>query len=315
MIGAAFVPAVPSLVRAQGNRQRPVQILLPFPSDVTYAMARLLADSIAESVGQPVVIAAKPGATGRVAGEALKNAAPDGSTLALFPLAVPVIAPIAFRQLRYDPVRDFAPVAQIARFPYALAIAPDVPAQSVPEFIDWARRHPDQSNFGTPGAGTIPHLFGVMIHRATGVELLHVPYKTSGAMASELMGRQISSGIDALANLIELHRAGRVRIIATTDAVHSPLLPSVRSFVEQGLPGIEGVGWIGAFVPARTPKALVDQLSRAMLNVLHAPKVRAHFARLAVEVTGSSPEELAAIIRADTARWAPILKASGFAGD
>ena len=315
VIGATFVAPASSLARAPALLHRPVQILLPFPSDVAYSMARLVADSISQAVGQPVFIETRSGATGRVAGEVLKNAAPDGTTLAFFPIAVPVLAPLVFKQLRFDPVRDFLPVSQVARFHYALAVAPDHPARSVPEFIAWARQHPARASIGTSGAGTIPHFFTIMINRAADTELLHVPYRNVGVMATDVMGGQIAGGIDALATLIELHRAGRLRIIATTHATRSSLLPDVPTFAEQGLPGVQGVGWIGGFVPAGTPRPIIDVLSRAVLQVLRTPRVRERFAGLAVEVTGTSPEEFAAIIAADTVRWAPIVRASGFSGD
>ena len=315
VIGAAFVAPAPSLARTQAVLHRPVQILLPFPSDVAYSIARLVADSISQAVGQPVFVETRSGATGRVAGEALKNAAPDGTTLAFFPIAVPVLAPLVFKQLRFNPARDFLPVTEIARFHYALAVAPDHPARSVPEFIAWSRLHPARASVGTSGAGTVPHFFTVMINRAANGELLHVPYRNIGAMATDLIGGQIAGGIDALATLIEFHRTGRLRIIATTHVTRSSLLPDVPTFAEQGLPGVQGVGWIGGFVPAGTPRPIIDVLSRAILQVLRTPQVRDQFAALAVEVTGTSPEEFAAIIAADTARWAPIVRASGFSGD
>jgi tripartite-type tricarboxylate transporter receptor subunit TctC len=315
VVGAAFVAPAPSFARAPALLHRPVQILLPFPSDVAYSMARLVADGISQAVGQPVIIETRSGATGRVAGEVLKNAAPDGTTIAFFPIVVPVLAPLVFRQLRFDPARDFLPVTELARFHYALAVAPDHPARSVPEFMAWSRQHPARASVGTSGAGTIPHFFTVMINRAADAELLHVPYRNVGAMATDLMGGQIAGGIDALATLIEFHRAGRLRIIATTHVARSSLLPDVPTFAEQGLPGVHGVGWIGAFVPARTPRPIIDALTRAMLQVLRTPQVREQFAALAVEVTGTSPDEFAAIIAADTARWAPIVRASGFSGD
>ena len=314
-IGAAFIAPAPTLTRTPAVLHRPVQILLPFPSDVAYSLARLIADGISQAVGQPVFIETRSGATGRVAGEVLKNAAPDGTTLAFFPIAVPVLAPLVFRQLRFDPPRDFLAVTEIARFHYALAVAADHPARSVPEFIAWSRQHPARASVGTSGAGTISHFFTVMINRAAKAELLHVPYRNVGVMATDVIGGQIAGGIDALATLIEFHRAGRLRIIATTHVTRSALLPAVPTFAEQGLPGVQGVGWIGVFVPAGTPRPIIDILSRAILQVLRTPQVRDQFAALAVEVTGTSPEEFAAIIATDTAHWAPIVRASGFSGD
>ena len=231
------------------------------------------------------------------------------------PIAMTVFAPMVFKRLNYDPAKDFAPVAQVVKFQYAFAVGPSHQARTVPEFIAWAQANSGQASFGTPGAGSVPHFFGMMVGRETGVEMVHVAYKGAPSLTTELMGGQVPCGISALSDLIELHRAGKVRIIATTGSERSPALPTVPTFKEQGFPRVEGVGWTGVYAPAGTAKPVIDRLAMAIAKALRAPAVRDKFINLGLEPTGTTPEELAAIMAADTTRWAPIIKASGFTAD
>jgi tripartite-type tricarboxylate transporter receptor subunit TctC len=308
--------AAPLDARAQGLVKGPVKLLVPVAAGGTSDVAaRLLADHIRDAVGQPVHVENRTGATGRIAAEALKHAAPDGTTFLVAPIVVTVLAPLVFKQLNYDPGRDFAPVAQIASYQYVLVVPSDHPARTVPEFVAWARANPKQANFGTPGAGSVPHFAGVMIAQATGVALEHVPYKSLTPLLADVVGGQIASGISVIPDVIELARAGRLRIIATSGAGRSPLLPAVPTFREQGFAAIEVVGWTAVYAPARTPKAVIDQVSGAVARGLRTPEVRQKLVALGVEPTGTTPEALAAIIAADTARWAAIVRASGFTGE
>jgi tripartite-type tricarboxylate transporter receptor subunit TctC len=232
--------------------------------------------------------------------------------LLLTPVAVPVLAPLVFKQLNYDPAKDFAPVSQVATYQFAFAVSPNNPARTVPEFVTWLKANPAQANFGSPAPGSLPHFFGLMVGHATGIDMVHIAYKGGAPLAADLMGGQIPAGIDALSDMMELHRAGKIRIIATSGAKRSPLLPTVATFKEQGFPSIEGSGWIGAYAPSKTPKSVIDQLSAAIVKALQMPKVRERFLALGYEPTGTTPEALAAIMAADTARWEPIIKRSGF---
>jgi tripartite-type tricarboxylate transporter receptor subunit TctC len=305
--------AVCSCAHAHGLVDRPIRIIVPVSAGgTTDVAARLIADHIGKSLGRPVIVENRVGATGRIAAMALKSAAPDGNTLLLTPIAVTVIAPLVFKRLDYDPVKDFAPVSQVATYGFALAVTPKLPVQNVPEFIAWANAHSDEANFGTVAIGSVPHFFGVMIREATGIEMVHVPYGTLSQLETDLMSGTISSGISALPDLIGAHRAGRFRIIATSGAERSPLLPEVPTFVQQGFPAVDGSGWTAIFAPAGTPKAVIDQLSEAVIAAARAPEVRERFVRLGIEPTGTTPQELALILAADTKRWRKVIKASGF---
>jgi tripartite-type tricarboxylate transporter receptor subunit TctC len=206
-------------------------------------------------------------------------------------------------------------VAQVATYQFALALTPNHPAKTVPEFVAWLKANPAQANFGSPAPGSLPHFFGLMIGQATGVAMTHIAYKGGAPLATDLMGGQIPAGIDALSDMIELHRAGKIRIIATSGAQRSPLLPSVATFNEQGFAAIEGSGWIGVYAPAKTPKSVIDRIATAIASALKAPEMRERFLTLGYEPTGTTPEQLAAIMSADTARWGPVIKASGFTAE
>ena len=315
LLSGALAALAPTCADANDTAKGPVKILLGFADDAGYTFAQLISESVGNAMGRPVVVERKPGATGRIAAEALKNADPDGTTLYLAPIVVPVLAPLIFKNLRYDPVKDFAPVAQVLTFRYALAVGPNHPERTVPEFVAWAKAHGKEATFGTAGAGSVPHFFGVMIDQATGTQLVHVPYKGAAPMLADLMGGQIAAGVDSLTNLIELHRAGRIRIIATSGAERSPLSPAVPTFKEQGLTAVDAVGWAAVYARAGTPKPVVDRLSAAIVETVRRPDIKERFLSLGVEPTGTTPEALAAIMAADTARWAPIIKASGFTAE
>ena len=183
------------------------------------------------------------------------------------------------------------------------------------EFVAWAKANPVRANVGNPGAGSLPHFLGVMLRQAAGVELGQVAYRGVGSLESELMGGQIAAGISAVSDLVPLHRAGKLRILATSGAVRSPLLPEVPTFRQQGYPSVEAVGWHGVYAPAGTPRPVIDRLSSAIVAALQIPALRDRFIALGLEPTGTTPDALAAIMAADTARWRPIIKASGFTAE
>jgi tripartite-type tricarboxylate transporter receptor subunit TctC len=313
LLAAAVAATAPSLAHAQA---RPVRILVPLPAGSTSdVVARLLADSIRDGLGRPVVIENRPGATGRIAVDAFRAAAPDGGTLLFAPIAVPVINPLVFKELRYDPARDFAPVAQVSIYEFALAVAASHPARNVAEFVAWAKADPARAMFGTPGAGSLPHFVGVMLGRAAGTDLVHVAYKGVATVEAELVGGQIAAGISATSDFIPLHRTGRLRILATSGERRSTLLQEVPTFREQGFASVVASGWHGVYAPTGTPPAVIEQLSGAIVAALRAPETRAKLVAFGLEPTGTTPRALAEIMAADAARWAPVIKASGFTAE
>ncbi len=301
---------------AHAQVDKPVRLLVGFaPGGSADIAARLIAERLAAELKHSVVVENKPGAGGRIAATMLKDAAPDGSTLMLAPIVVPVLAPLVFSKLTYDPLADFAPVAHVANFQFGLSVNTGHPAKSVQDLVAWFKANAAQANFGSPAPGSLPHFFGVMISRGAGIDLVHVPFNGGGPLMNALVGNQVSSGIDTLVDQIEMHRGGKTRILATSGAARSPLLPDVPTFAEAGLKGVEGTSWFAVYAPAKTSAATVRQLNAAVNKALEAPEVKERFAKLGLEPTGGSPADLAAIMKRDTERWGPVVKASGFKGD
>jgi tripartite-type tricarboxylate transporter receptor subunit TctC len=245
---------------------------------------------------------------------ALKNAAPDGTTIALLPIALPVVVPLIVRDVAFDPLHDFAPVSQIARYTFAIAVPANHPAKTVGELMAWLKSHPDKAFYGTAAAGSVPHFLGVEIAKATGVDMAAVAYKGPYPMSIDLIAGVIPAGISAIGDFIEMHRAGKLRILATSGTSRLPQLPDVPTFLEQGLP-IQASGWVAAFAPAKTPKRVIDQWSAALASAVRSPQTQAQFLELGLEPTGTTADELEKILAADIARWTPIIKASGFHAD
>jgi tripartite-type tricarboxylate transporter receptor subunit TctC len=311
-LSGAVVAVAPAGAHAQTRAKQPLRILVPVPAGGTSDLVvRFVADALRNGLAQPVIVENKPGASGRIVVEALKSAAPDGATLLLAPIAVPVIGPLVFKDINYDPTKDFAPVTQIAKYEFAFAVAARHPARTVSEFVAWARANPARASVGNPGAGSLPHLIGTMLGGATGLELVQVSYKGVGSLEADLMSGQIAAGVSAVPDFVTLHRAGKLRILATSGIARSALLPDVPTFGEQRYPAIEAVGWHGMYAPAGTAQPVIERLSSTIVAALRTPELREKFTALGLEPTGTTPHALAAIMAADTARWAPIVKASG----
>ncbi len=301
---------------AQEPGKPPLRILVGFTAGgTTDQAARLLASQLKDSLGRAVIVENKPGASGRIAAMALKNAPPDATTIMLAPMVVTVLAPLVWSHLDYDPGRDFAPVAHVASYAMALAVNVDIPVRNLPEFVVWAKASPGRANYGVSALGSLPHLFGVIVGQATGMPWIAVPYRGNAPLAADLVGGQITAAMDALSNLIELHRAGRIRIIATSGTRRSTLLPDVPTFREQGLPKIEGAGWIAMYAPIGTPKAAIAEISAAINDALRRPQVREQLIHLGYEPMPTPADELKAIEATEAARWGPIIKAVGFSAD
>jgi tripartite-type tricarboxylate transporter receptor subunit TctC len=233
----------------------------------------------------------------------------------LAPIVVPVLAPLVFSKLPYNPSTDFAPVAHVANFQFGLSVNASHPAKNMQELLAWFKANPAQANFGSPAPGSLPHFFGVMIATGAGLDLVHVPFNGGGPLMNALIGNQVSSGIDTLVDQIEMVRGGKIRMLATSAATRSPLLPEVPTFAESGLRGVEGTSWFAVYAPAKTPAATIQQINAAVNKALATPELRERFGKLGLEPTGGSPADLAAIMKRDSERWAPVVKASGFRGD
>jgi tripartite-type tricarboxylate transporter receptor subunit TctC len=306
------VGSAPGTAPAQAASTPPVKILVPVPpggsSDL---VARVIAPSLSRAFNRPFVVENKSGASGRIAAESLVRSKPDGTTLLLTPIAVPVLAPLLYPQLGFDPSRDFAPIAQVATYEFALAVRADHPAADARDLVAWIRAHPRKANFGTSGQGSMPQLIGVLFGQSSSMTWEHIPYRGIGQVEEQVLSGDLELAISAVSDLLEMHRAGRLRILATTGRARSTQLPTVPTLAEQGF-AIEAQGWTALFAPAGTPQATIDAMSAAVATALNTQEVRRALILLGVQPTGTTPRQLAAIVNADKVRWAPIVKASGF---
>ena len=301
--------------RAQSS-DKPLRLWVGFPPGGSAdALARLLAEQLRGNLKRPVLVENKPGAGGRLAAEQLKNAAPDGDTLMLAPIVVPVMAPLVFSKLSYNPATDFAPVAHAATFHFGLAVPAEAPYRTLAELLAWFKANPKQANLGFPGAGSLPHFFSVMIGQEAGVDMVPVPYQGGAPLMTALLGNQVAGGIDVLAEFIPQHRAGKLRVLATSGAQRSKMLPDVPTFREAGLPKIQAQSWFALYAPARTPEPVIATLNAAVNQSLQSPALLAQLGPLALEAGGGSPADLVKLQEEETRRWGPVVKASGFKAD
>lgn len=311
--GLALCAAVAAPALAQEKFDKPVRIIVGFaPGGTADIIARVVAEKMSGTLGQPVIVENRPGAIGRIAADAVKAAAPDGTTLMVQPIGPMAVVPHVYKDITYDPLKDFTPVAIGATFQFAIAAGPMSGAKTWAEFAAWAKANPAKAGYATSGAGSLPHFFGVLLGRGIGVEMVHVPYKGSAAYTNDLLGGQVATAVDAIADLTELHRAGKVKILASSGAARSTALPDVPTFNELGVKGVEAMGWFGFFAPAKTPKPIVDALNSAINKALQSPDVAAKLSGLGMDPATGTPEQFAKILADDYNKWGPIVKASGF---
>jgi tripartite-type tricarboxylate transporter receptor subunit TctC len=306
---SALGAAVPGFAQAPGA---PVRLLVGFPAGGTIdVVARLLAESLKDDLGAAVIVDSRPGAGGQIAAQALKQAAADGRTLLLSPDHTMVMLPLTVRAPGFVPASDFVPIGQVARYAGGFAVAPGVKAANLREFFAWTRANAGQGNVGVPAPGSIPQFFVDVLAQRADTKLAAVPYRGSAPLVQDLMGGQIAAGTTALGDLVEPHAAGRMRVIAVLGSRRSPALPDVPTFAEQGY-AIEWEYWLGLYAPAGTAAAEVQKLNAALRRALAKPEVRERMQRIVFEPAPSSPEELAALMRAGTALWEPIVRGSGW---
>jgi tripartite-type tricarboxylate transporter receptor subunit TctC len=252
--GAAMFSLAPPL--AAQTRTTPLRIIYPFPGGGSGdTLTRLIAERLGTALERPVMIEPRVGAAGRLGVQAVKASEPDGNTLLATPIAPMAVYQNVYPALEYDPVRDFVPVSQVATFDFGICIDPKIPVSNLPELVAWLKANPAKANFGTPGAGTLPHFFGLMFAKAAGAPLQHIAYKGGVNALTDLMGGQIPIVFLSTNELAELHNAGRIRVLATSGTQRSAFLPDIPTFKENGY-DIEGSGWWGFFAPARTPSAV-----------------------------------------------------------
>jgi tripartite-type tricarboxylate transporter receptor subunit TctC len=312
LVCAATLLAAP----AQAQSDRTLRILVGFPAGGSIdVVARLLADKLKDDLKRPVIVDNKPGAGGRLAADLLKNAAPDGNTIMLTPVVVPVLAPMVFSKLSYNPETDFAPIAKVVDFTFALAVPATAPYKNLKDYASWLKANPTQANFGSPAAGSLPHFFGVMIGNAVGVDMVHVPYNGGAALQTAVMANHVPAGIDVVFEFQQSAKAGKVTVLATSGTARSKVLPDVPTFREQGFADAVGQGWFGMYAPAKTSAAQIDEINKALNKALTQADVRERFIGFGLEAAGGSAADLQKAMADDAKRWAPVIKKSGFKAD
>ena len=315
LLAAVFAVSPVLLCLSAQAQGQPVKILVGFPPGGSAdATARILADKMKDQLGVPVLVENRPGAGGRIAAQAVKDAAADGNTLMLVPFAVMVVQPLVFSSIRYDTTRDFTPVGVAVVFPLAVAAGPATPARNLRELTDWFKANPDKANYGSPAAGSMPHFLGELLGAQTGVKLTHVAFQGGAPMVTNLLGGQITVGIDTPAEFAEHHRAGKLRVIATSGARRAEQFAEVPTFKEQGI-DVDASAWFAFFGPAGMQKATSDKLNASIQAALKSPDVVERLGKLGLAATPGSADELAQRMANDKAVWGPAVKASGFKAD
>lgn len=314
MVAALLGPLTSCPAHAQDSG--PIRILVgAVPGGAADLIGRMVATAISEPLGSTVIVDNRPGANGAIAAEALKNAAPDGKTLMIAPSVITVFAPLTHSNLRYDPLKDFAPVALAANYEIALVASSATPASNLKDYLAWVRTSPANGAYGVPGTGGVPHFFGVMLGKAAKVELTVVPYKGGGALAADLVAGHVPAGIIVISEIIRQRQAGKVRILAVSGAERLRVAADVPTFKELGYPALQRGGWYGFHAPANTPRPVIERTARALSAALNSADARERLLALGLEPAGGGPRELAERVEHDIRLWTPVIKASGFRAD
>lgn len=305
--------AAPAWVGAQAQA-RPLRILVGFPAGGgTDAIARVLAERLKDELGVPVIVENKPGAGGQLAAQALKAAAPDGTTLFLSHDHTISVLPLVSRTPGFDPARDFTPVAGFASFVNALAVSPGTPARTLDEYTAWVRGvGQGKGVVGVPAPASTPEFMVKVLGERAGLDLVPAPYRGSAPMIGDMLGNQIAAGTGSVPDFIEHHKAGRLRVLAVGGTRRQTTLPEVPTLAESGMAGFEDLPYYGFFAPAGTPRTVLDTFSAALSKVLAVPEVRERLTALGLAVEFMTASQLGARERAYARSWAEIIRKTGF---
>jgi tripartite-type tricarboxylate transporter receptor subunit TctC len=305
--GAAALPAVSGIARAQAYPSRPVRIIVPFaaagPNDI---VARVMGQWLSEHLGHPFVIENRPGAASNLGTEMVVHSAPDGHT------ALVVSSPHAINATLYDKlnfIRDIAPVAGIMRVPNVMVVAPSFPAQSVAEFIAYGKANPGKLNFASSGVGASNHMSGELFKAMTGLDITHVPYRSSGPALTDLIGGQVQVMFDAITSTVEHIKAGRLRTLGVTSATKAAALPET-PVIADFVPGYEVSNWFGFGVPRNTPRDAIVTLNHAVNDALADPKLKIRLAELGGILMPGSPVDFGKLIAEETEKWGNVIRSA-----
>ncbi|RZL91419.1 MAG: tripartite tricarboxylate transporter substrate binding protein [Variovorax sp.] len=312
-LAASCLLATPQLqAQEPAYPKQPVTLVVPFPAGgPTDAMARVLAQKLGDRLGQQVIIDNRGGAGGGIAAELVARAPADGHTLFFGTTGTMAINPSLYTKLRYDPAKDFAPVSLMATTMNVLVVSPQIPAKTLGELIALAKAKPGELTYGSAGNGSSNHLSGELFHTSAAIQINHIPYKGSAPALVDLLGGRLSMMFDTIAQQTQNIAAGKVRALAVTGPKRSPLLPNVPTAQEAGLKGFDVTIWYGVLAPKGTPAPVVDRLQREMAAVMATDEIKKRMEADGADARTTSSAEFAALIKSDTAKWAPVVKASG----
>lgn len=297
---------------AQGYPSKPIRFIVPYaPGGSTDIVARLLAQKLAEALGQQVLVDNRPGAGGSIGADLVAKSPPDGYTMVTAVTGIMAINQFLYRKLPFDPEKDFAPVTQVGSLPLILVVHPSIPAKNVKELIAIAKAKPGQLNYGSSGVGTATHMTTELFKTMAGVDIVHIPYKGSGQVMGDIVGGQLALIFDQIVSSLPHVQAGKLRMLAITSSKRFQSLPDVPTVAESSVPGYESISWAGVAVPAGTPKEIVARLHAEIVKVLAMPDIRERFVRDGIEPIGSTPEQFAEHIRRERIKWAKVVKDSG----
>jgi tripartite-type tricarboxylate transporter receptor subunit TctC len=304
-------------VAAQPWPSKPIRVIVPYPAGGFYdTVARLVGVKMNEDFGQPIVVENRVGAGGIVGTDYVAKSAPDGYTIMVGGIGPHGINPGLYPKLPYDPVRDFEPIVHVVNAANILVLHPSVPAANLNELIAMARANPGQINYASNGSGTSPHLAAEMLASAMGIRLTHIPYKGSAPAVTAMLGGQTQMAFNNAGDVLQHIRAGKLRALAVTGAKRLPALPEVPTMQESGVPGYEAVAWWAYYAPAGTPRDIVTRLNAQINKAILLPDLRDRLSvQGSAEIVGGSPEQLAAFMKGEIAKWSRVIKESGATAD
>lgn len=304
------------LVASPGFAGGPLKIIVGFAAGSGIdVITRVVAERVQAASGTTVIVENRPGAGGRVAAALVAHAGPDSGTILSAPIVTTAFTPFVFTHLDFDPLKDLEPITRLGNFKFTLALNDAVLANTLREFVDYAKAHPGQINYGTPGAGTPAHFLGAMFNRATGADLVDVPYSGSGPAAVAVLSGQVQSAFNTTVAILPMYKDHKVRLLAVTGASRAPTLPDVPTFAElkMNLGEMEHAEmWYGFFAPGHTDPAAVQTLNGLLVAALSDPAVKARLQTLDIEVAPDTPAEFSELVRADYERWGKVIRSTGF---
>jgi len=306
---AALALSGPAAAQPPAWPSRPVRVIVPFGAGSgNDLVARLLAERLSRTLGQPFIVDNRVGANGSIGADAVAHAAPDGYTLFVTTNTTQAANPSLMKRLNYDPIKDFAPIGRIANTPALLVVHPSVPVRSVPELVALAKAQPGRLSYASGSAGTL--VPGAMLTSAAGIDMLHVPYKTIPQALNDVIAGQVQMMFTDMATGLPQVKAGKVRAIGISSLQPAALLPEVPP-IAATLPGFELLAWYALYAPAGTPQAVIDRLNAQTRAAVADPALRERFAAMGLEPVGSTPQELAAFGRSELEKWTRLIKAAG----